>query len=251
MCKVYNTIGSLTSIKHHLDRHKINDFKSLKDVINFQNSCLTLRQEIVSLYENLVEQEKNMLQIDLEQLDKEIEKQKLQLEKELNNKIDKLKEQLTILAASHPKNYFKRLTKYLTALYYIKKINHNESNLDLKVQKSIKELVTLHQDKNTRYQYIISHFDDAVKQSYKHPLAELERKKAIIDDLSPLIYGALGEQKVVKTLESLPDEYFLINDFSISFSAPIYNRQENDYIKSIQIDHILIAPSGISSVRLR
>ena len=25
----------------------------------------------------------------------------------------------------------------------------------------------------------------------------------------------------------------------------IYNRQENDYIKSIQIDHLLVAPSGI------
>ena len=76
-------------------------------------------------------------------------------------------------------------------------------------------------------------------------MIELERKKAIIDELNSFIFGALGEQKVVKTLESLPDEYFLINDFSISFSTPIYNKQENDYIKSIQIDHILVAPSGI------
>jgi hypothetical protein len=55
----------------------------------------------------------------------------------------------------------------------------------------------------------------------------------------------LGEQKVVKTLESLSDEYFLINDFVVSFSPAIYNRQENDYIKSVQIDHILVGPSGI------
>jgi hypothetical protein len=44
---------------------------------------------------------------------------------------------------------------------------------------------------------------------------------------------------------AISDEYFLINDFSISFPTPIYNRQENDYIKSIQIDHILVTPSGI------
>jgi len=37
----------------------------------------------------------------------------------------------------------------------------------------------------------------------------------------------------------------LINDFSVSFSRAIYNRQENDYIKSVQIDHILVGPSGI------
>ena len=50
---------------------------------------------------------------------------------------------------------------------------------------------------------------------------------------------------MVKELENLSDEYFLINDFSLSFETPIYNRQENDYIKSIQIDHILVTPSGI------
>ena len=33
--------------------------------------------------------------------------------------------------------------------------------------------------------------------------------------------------------------------FLFFFRRPVYNRQENDYIKSIQIDHILIAPSGI------
>jgi hypothetical protein len=37
----------------------------------------------------------------------------------------------------------------------------------------------------------------------------------------------------------------LINDFSLTFSPAIFNRQENDFIKSIQIDHILVSPSGI------
>ena len=49
----------------------------------------------------------------------------------------------------------------------------------------------------------------------------------------------------MKTLETLSDEYFLINDFAVSFSPAIYNRQENDYIESVQIDHILVGPSGI------
>ena len=60
------------------------------------------------------------------------------------------------------------------------------------------------------------------------PLKELERKKAIIDEVNNFIYGALGEQKVVKELENLSDEYFLINDFCLSFRKPIFNRQEND-----------------------
>jgi hypothetical protein len=128
---------------------------------------------------------------------------------------------------------------------YTKKIKYKERNFEFEVQMSINKLVEIRQGKDNRYQFIISQFNDAVRQSSQHPLSELERKKATIDELSSFIYGALGEQKVVKTLEALSDEYFLINDFAVSFSTAIYNRQENEYIKSIQIDHILVAPSGI------
>jgi len=55
----------------------------------------------------------------------------------------------------------------------------------------------------------------------------------------------LGEHKVVRELQNLSDDYILINDFTCSFHRRIYNRQERDYIKSIQIDHLLISPSGI------
>lgn len=245
MCKTYNTIGSLTILKSHLDRNNIHDFKSLKDVIDFQNSFTTYRQQIISHHENLIEQEKNMLNMDLQQLETAIETQKLQSEKKLTDEIDKLKQQLNISIAYTPTNIFNRLTKYLIQWNCRRKIKYKERNYDFEVQRSINKLVDIQQDKNNRYQFIISRFSDAVKQSSQHPLSELERKKATIDELSSFIYGALGEQKVAKTLEALSDEYFLINDFAISFSTAIYNRQENDYIKSIQIDHVLVAPSGI------
>lgn len=76
-------------------------------------------------------------------------------------------------------------------------------------------------------------------------MGELTRKKNVIDQINNHIYGAIGEQKVVKELEKLPDEYILINDFTLEFYPALYHKQNNDYIKSIQIDHILISPSGI------
>lgn len=245
MCKVYNTIGSLTTIYQHLDRHNILDFKSLEDIIHFHNSYSTYRQEIVFKHKFLIEQESISLQSDLQQLNTLIESQKLQVERELNDEIDKLKKELNSSSALSPTNYFQNIIKRFKQWYYKKKIHNRESNLSFQINNALKKLTGLYQVKNNRYQYILSHFDDAVKQSYRQQLTELERKKSIIDELSSFIYGALGEQKVVKTLEALSDEYFLINDFAISLSTPIYNRQENDYIKSIQIDHILVAPSGI------
>jgi hypothetical protein len=245
MCKTYNRIGSLTTLKSHLEDNNIHDFKSLKEVINFQSSYTISRQQLISHHENLIEQEKTMLNIDLKNLDTEIETQRQQTEQILTDEIDRLKQQLNILISDMPTNYFQKLSKYLREWNYKRKVKHKEQSFEITVKKSVSNLIDNYLVKSNRYQFITSNVDEAVKQSANRPLSELERKKTTIDQLNSFIYGALGEQKVVKTLENLSDEYFLINDFAVSFSPAIYNRQENDYIKSVQIDHILVAPSGI------
>ncbi len=67
----------------------------------------------------------------------------------------------------------------------------------------------------------------------------------MVDGLYSLIAGAVGENLTVKEIEKLSNDYYLINDFSLKFDPPIYNRKENDRIFSIQIDHLLICKSGI------
>ncbi len=245
MCRTYNKIGSLTALKLHLEQSNIHDFKSLKEVIDFQKSYTILRQRLISHYENLIEEEKNTLNIDLPNLDIAIEIQRQQSVQRLTNEIDKLKRQLDISTSNSSTNFFQKLASRLRYWNYKIKIKRKEHNFEIEVKMSINKLVEDYQIKSNRYQFITSDFNEAVKQNVQYPLSELERKKAIIDELSSYIYGALGEQKVVKTLETLSDEYFLINDFAVSFSPAIYNRQENDYIKSVQIDHILVGPSGI------
>jgi Nuclease-related domain len=245
MCRTYNMIGSLTTLKSHLKENNIHDFKSLKEVIDFQRSYPTLRQQLISNHEKLIEQEKNILNTDLQQLDITIETQKQQAEQRLIIEIDKLKQQLNFLNNGGSTNLFQKLTKEFRKWDYKRQLRQKEHNFDIEVKRSINKLVDKRQVKNKRYQFITSQFNMAVEKSAQTALSEIERTKSVIDELSSFIYGALGEQKVVKTLEGLPDEYFLINDFAVSFSPAIYNRQENDYIKSIQIDHLLVAPSGI------
>lgn len=74
---------------------------------------------------------------------------------------------------------------------------------------------------------------------------ELDFTKDIIDGLYTLIAGAIGENSVVNELKKLSDNYYLINDFSVEFNPPIYNKKENDRIFSVQIDHLLICQSGV------
>jgi len=245
MCRIYNSIGSLTTLKSHLENSNIHDFKSLKEVMDFQTSYAAIRQQLISHHENLIEQEKNLLTIELHQLETEIQTQKQETEKRLTDDINRLKQELSISTNNASTNFFQKANKYLRQRKYERQIKHKEHIFDIEVGLAISELVGNYQFKNNRYQFIVSNANEAVRQSVRHPLSELERKKAKIDELNSFIYGALGEQKVVKTLEALSDEYFLINDLSVSFSPAIYNRQDNDYIKSVQIDHILVAPSGV------
>ncbi|MBN9285606.1 MULTISPECIES: nuclease-related domain-containing protein [unclassified Flavobacterium] len=245
MCKTYNTIGSLTTLKSNLIQNNIHDFKSLKEVIDFQKSYSILRQQLITHHENLIEQEKKILDIDLPNLDTTIATQRQQSTERLTNEIDMLKQKLHITTNSTQKNIFHKVISSLKQRNYKRVIKHKETHFDSKVNAAVSQLITNYQVKTNRYQFITAHFNDAVKQSAQNSLYELERKKSVIGALNNYIYGALGEQKVVKTLESLSDDYFLINDFSVTFSPAIYNRRENEYIKSVQIDHILVSPSGI------
>jgi hypothetical protein len=245
MCRTYNTIGSLTALKSHLENNNIHGFRSLREVMDFQRSYTALRQQLIAHHEGLIEQEKNRLNVELQQLNKAIETQRRQSEQKLADEINSLKQLLSVSIGYAPTNFFQKLTKGLKHRNYNRRIKHKQDNFDSEVNRSVSHLVDSYQFKSNRYQFISLQVSEAVRQSAQHHLSELERKKTIIDGLNNYIYGALGEQKVVSTLETLSDDFFLINDFAVSFSPAIYNRQENDYIKSVQIDHILVAPSGI------
>ena len=245
MCKVHNSVGCLTTVKTHLKRHNINDFNSLNEVINFQKNFSTLRQQIIANHEQIIENEKTTLHTEILQFDNAIKEDKAHFESVFLSEVQEVKQQLISLSASTGFNFIKRFINYTKRLVYKNKLQDLERNLNNKVNDSVRSLVDQHQYKTDRYQYITSHFSDAVKESCLTKINELEFKQRIIDEVKNSIYGALGEYRVVRELENLSDENVLINDFTLSFHPAIYNRQENDYIKSIQIDHLLVTPSGI------
>ena len=148
MCRTYNTIGSLTSLKLHLEDNNIYDFKSLKEVIDFQNSYPTFRQQIITTHKELIEQEKNSLLTDLQELDSTIEIQKQQAAQKLISEIDKLKQDLDFSVNNGYTNFFQKLRKNYIQWNCKRKIKNIESNFDLEVTKSFKNLVDIRKVKN-------------------------------------------------------------------------------------------------------
>jgi hypothetical protein len=147
MCRTYNTIGSLTALKSHLDNSHIHDFKSLKEVMNFQNSFEVIRKELISLHENLIEQEKTILNIDLQQLETEIQTQKHQSEQRLIGQIDRLKEQLITSLNTVPTNFLKKVIKILKQRSFKREIKQKEQNFDIDLEMEISALVGTYQSK--------------------------------------------------------------------------------------------------------
>lgn len=106
MCKTYNTIGSLATLKFHLHNSSIHDFKSLKEVMDFQNSYLSIQRQLVFHHAKLIEEEKNILKSDLPLLHMAIENQRRQAEQRLTDEIDNLKQQLSNSAKTPQQTFF-------------------------------------------------------------------------------------------------------------------------------------------------
>ncbi|HZV70406.1 MAG TPA: nuclease-related domain-containing protein [Saprospiraceae bacterium] len=244
MCKIYNQVGSLTAIKNHLQNHKINDFHSVNEILTFQKNYLDTRQQLVSSSTALIKQEKEKLTEELLLLEDFIETCKIENTKYLQLELIQLKQQFANLTNINS-NFFDKITSYFQKNNLQGKIRFIENNFEFKIADSLRQHTDLLLKKKYRHQYIDNNFEKAVQENIYTQLRDLERKKQIVDELTSTIYGAIGEQKVSKELELLSDDYILINDFSCTFHPPIYNRKDSDYIKSVQIDQILISPAGV------
>ena len=86
---------------------------------------------------------------------------------------------------------------------------------------------------------LVNNYENTISKRCADAYHDLEFIKETIENLYSLIAGAVGENSVVNELQKLPDIYYLINDFSLNFNPPIFNKRENDRIYSIQIDHLL------------
>lgn len=81
--------------------------------------------------------------------------------------------------------------------------------------------------------------------------SNITENHAFIADNMPFFIGAIGEETVINALSRLSDEYHLFNDVNLRFHPPIHWREKNDYIKSSQIDHIVVGPTGLFLVETK
>lgn len=244
MCKIHNTIGSLNDIQYHLDYNRIDEFKSIDELINFRINYHFTQQQVVLHHTERIEKEKVTLEKEIDGLHNSILIIRTALQKLLKRRLITLYKQIDDLPVPGSK-VIPILQDYYFNLIIWLQIWFMQISYPFKVFTVKQKLKNILLKKNKRFNFITTNFIDAVNHSSLSHLQTLQKQKIIIDQINNSIYGAIGEQKVVNMLKNLPDDYVLINDFNYSFSPPLYYKKENNYIKSIQIDHLLIAPCGV------
>jgi hypothetical protein len=82
----------------------------------------------------------------------------------------------------------------------------------------------------------------------------VEGARRIVKDVeaiahSAVLANAIAERAVIRTLSTLPDNFVLINDLHLSTNQDI--PFEDSYLKTAQLDHLLIGPTGVYAIETR
>lgn len=244
MCKVYNTIGCLNTLQIHLVRYNVDHFHTLNELISFRKNYHINEAQIISDHTLFIEEEKTSLEEDISELNTAFPQKKIDLRNKLRQKLDLLNQEIEQLPETNSK-IIPTIKDYWLNLVICMEFWYKQIEFQFDITLLTYHAKKLRSQKNKRLGYISANFQNAVNESSFLSLQAFEKKKEIIENLNNTIYGAIGEKKVEDVLKKLPDNHILINDFCCTFSPPIYNKSNHDYIHSIQIDHLLISPSGI------
>jgi len=245
MTIVVGQIEPLKKLKEILSKNGITKFNSIGEINNFLKNYDAEKNGMPKLIENSLNEEIDSLQSSLIKCQQVCDELKAATLNELHLEIESLEEAVRQAVASSNKNLFCKILYYLK----IKSLAGKKSYLKKNVEEIIRKRTHTAEAEVTKVKNQLSDYVEnrerlisaRCEASYK----ELDSTKKVVDGLYTLIAGAIGENAVVNELQKLSDSYYLINDFSLAFDRPIYNRKEDDRIFSIQIDHLLISPSGV------
>ncbi len=240
---IHRQVGALTSLLDELEGHKITRFNSYEDITAFrQNYKKEIEEQVLSQREKLTGEIENArleavtLQAEYDDL---VEKRKIKLSEDLGRIDDFFNTDKSTLK-THVRIFYPFIAKYYDHRRH--RITDCYDDELLKPYKKQLKAINLLNDFILDSQ---SNFDRIVDDRSRKDIDEINRTVSILKEFNSLFYGVIGELKAVDELSELPSSYHIINDYRKTFNPPIYNRQENDHILTIQADHIVVGPTGV------
>ena len=245
MAIVVGQIEPLKKLKEALKVNGITRFNSIGEINEFTKNYANERKEIPKAIKNYLEEEIINLETNVVERQQAYDDLKAIIQNELHLKVKQLEETSNQAIEKSNKNFFNKILYYFKIRKLLHKKSKLENNLDKitkrKTYKAAHDVVKTQKKINNYMENKEKIISARCKEVYK----ELDFTKKVVDELYPLIAGAIGENLVLNEIKKLPDNYYLINDYSTEFNPPIYKRKEDNRIFSIQIDHLLISQAGL------
>lgn len=196
-----------------------------------------------------VETEIKDMEIEIGNLEKEIESRSLEIKNDINLRIRNLDREIYEL--QNIKFSLSLLVSYLRvklALYNKKRLIRDlkfspQNEIDKLLRKELSDFQSL----NNKYAYLKSNKNEEIKRRLQ-PLPEnLERITKI--KKTNEYKGAVGELAVIKSLENLPENYFLLNDLFLELDE--YIPFQGSKLRSAQVDHLVVGPTGVYAIEAK
>jgi hypothetical protein len=245
MTIVEGQIETLKNLKNALAERGLTEFESIGQINKFQQSYNTEVRETSNRIVRELEAETVTTEAACVNLQSTINDQLNELDSKHSLEVKVLEQKHDLLTGTLAKNIFVRIARQLLARFYSYKKKRLTDGFEKSTKKRTKEAREKLKEAQATLENLESNKDSILTERVQDRLDVLSYTKQVLDSLYPIIAGAIGEHAVVKTLSELPDDYFLINDYTVQFNPPLYHKKENDRILSIQIDHVLVCGAGV------
>lgn len=250
MAKIINKVGALSNLKLELDKRDINQFQSVKDIKEFEQTYQQQIENVQSDIRSRLKSKVDTISTELDGLTTQIQSKQKIAEEVINDRISDLKDRIKQVNTQKD-NAFQRFITILRVFSLRRKVRKIEKGrTNLIERRTIRELRKQNRLKK-QFDELNNNFEPIANRDADKHIRRIKHAKVSIDELRPLILGSIGESMVSSKLSSLPDNYVAINDVSIKLTKPIYLPSEKDRIFSFQIDHVVVGPGGVFAIETK
>ena len=253
MAIVMRESGAWKTVAKKLQQEKIsvNNADELPKLLNAEQ---IKHDEFVRVFELKRQEADQHYNDELSKISAEQERSLLLIRKEYNKKILPIQEEIDAIKKQRSeieeKSFFRKLFYILEIIklsQYKKQLGIRHENILSEKKKMVIEHVNLFEKKKSEAR---KNWNEAILEHQKK-LDSLKRRTTVLKDTleSKDYCGAVAELEMVDFLKKLPNTYYVINDVCIKLNKSI--SLDKEWIQSIQVDHLVIGPSGVFIIEVK
>ena len=248
MAQIYRQVGSLTQLIDELAREGIGAFRTMDEIRSFRNNCRNSLNRIRERYREILRREVADLESKGRELSWRLDEKIQERDYCLRNELRELR---GMLAGDEERNMLLRWVFFFRKKRLTKRKKLLENSFDEESRRPFgKEFAEIN-DIRVQIEDRKNNAEDWIERYSARDIEKEKRSLGVLRKHKYLFYGAEGEERVTRALSELPDTFTVINDYWLEFSQPIYDRNNNDRILSIQIDHLVVGPTGLYLVETK